>query len=34
MLITGFHYFEKISNQARWSVLQSFNVLKWHRHVH
>ncbi|GKV43574.1 hypothetical protein SLEP1_g50851 [Rubroshorea leprosula] len=24
----------QISNQARWSVLQSFNVLKWHRHGH
>ncbi|GLT29966.1 hypothetical protein SLA2020_047940 [Shorea laevis] len=24
----------QISNQARWSVLQSFNVLKWHRHAH
>ncbi|GKV44215.1 hypothetical protein SLEP1_g51414 [Rubroshorea leprosula] len=33
MLITGFHYLEKISNQARWSVLQSFNMLKWHRHA-
>ncbi|GKV44238.1 hypothetical protein SLEP1_g51436 [Rubroshorea leprosula] len=34
MLITGFHYLEKISNQAMWSVLLSFNVLKWHRHAH
>ncbi|XP_042499069.1 uncharacterized protein LOC122077250 [Macadamia integrifolia] len=24
----------QMSNQARWSVLQSFNLLKWHRHVH
>ncbi|GKV44346.1 hypothetical protein SLEP1_g51540 [Rubroshorea leprosula] len=22
-----------MSNQARWSVLQSFNLLKWHRHA-
>ncbi|GLU12674.1 hypothetical protein SLE2022_293360 [Rubroshorea leprosula] len=24
----------QMSNQARWSVLQSFNLLKWHRHAH
>ncbi|KAJ4981898.1 hypothetical protein NE237_032735 [Protea cynaroides] len=24
----------QMSNQARWSVLQSYNLLKWHRHVH
>lgn len=23
-----------MSNQARWSVLQSFNLLKWHRDAH
>ena len=26
--------FEKMSNQARWSLLQSYNLLKWHRHAH
>lgn len=24
----------QMSNQARWSVLQSYNLLKWHRHAH
>ncbi|KAF9606789.1 hypothetical protein IFM89_028165 [Coptis chinensis] len=24
----------QMSNQARWAVLQSYNLLKWHRHVH
>lgn len=24
----------EMSNQARWSVLQSYNLLKWHRHAH
>lgn len=24
----------QMSNQARWSVLQSFNLLKWHKHAH
>lgn len=24
----------QMSNQARWSVLQSYNLLKWHKHVH
>ncbi|GJV19362.1 ATP-dependent zinc metalloprotease [Tanacetum coccineum] len=24
----------KMSNQARWSVLQSYNLLKWHKHAH
>ncbi|KAJ9139590.1 hypothetical protein P3X46_030312 [Hevea brasiliensis] len=24
----------KMSNQARWSVLQSYNLLKWQRHAH
>lgn len=24
----------QMSNQARWSVLQSYNVLKWHKHAH
>lgn len=23
-----------MSNQARWSVLQSYNLLKWHRRGH
>lgn len=23
-----------MSNQARWSVLQSYNLLKWHRAAH
>lgn len=23
-----------MSNQARWSVLQSYNLLKWHRQAH
>lgn len=23
-----------MSNQARWSVLQSYNLLKWHKHAH
>ena len=22
-----------MSNQARWSVLQSYNLLKWHKHA-
>lgn len=25
---------EQMSNQARWSVLQSYNLLKWHRDAH
>ena len=25
---------EQMSNQARWSVLQSYNLLKWHRAAH
>ena len=25
---------EQMSNQARWSVLQSYNLLKWHRPAH
>ncbi|KAL2245106.1 UNVERIFIED_CONTAM: hypothetical protein Sindi_2778800 [Sesamum indicum] len=24
----------QMSNQARWSVLQSYNLLKWHKHAH
>ncbi|KAF5188001.1 Atp-dependent zinc metalloprotease [Thalictrum thalictroides] len=24
----------EMSNRARWSVLQSYNLLKWHKHVH
>ncbi|XP_010260608.1 PREDICTED: uncharacterized protein LOC104599679 [Nelumbo nucifera] len=24
----------EMSNQARWSVLQSYNLLKWHKHAH
>ncbi|KAK2972034.1 hypothetical protein RJ640_005054 [Escallonia rubra] len=24
----------QMSNQARWSVLQSYNMLKWHKHAH
>lgn len=24
----------QMSNQARWSVLQCYNLLKWHKHVH
>ncbi|KAI8553199.1 hypothetical protein RHMOL_Rhmol06G0325600 [Rhododendron molle] len=24
----------QMSNQARWSVLQSYNILKWHKHAH
>ncbi|CAK9165651.1 unnamed protein product [Ilex paraguariensis] len=24
----------RMSNQARWSVLQSYNLLKWHKHAH
>ncbi|KAF3436975.1 hypothetical protein FNV43_RR19728 [Rhamnella rubrinervis] len=24
----------EMSNQARWSLLQSYNLLKWHRHAH
>uniref|UniRef100_A0A2P2JUJ7 Uncharacterized protein MANES_14G009100 n=1 Tax=Rhizophora mucronata TaxID=61149 RepID=A0A2P2JUJ7_RHIMU len=24
----------QMSNQARWSVLRSYNLLKWHRHAH
>ncbi|PON47718.1 ATP-dependent zinc metalloprotease [Parasponia andersonii] len=24
----------EMSNQARWSLLQSYNLLKWHKHVH
>lgn len=24
----------EMSNRARWSVLQSYNLLKWHRHAH
>ncbi|KAK1399422.1 hypothetical protein POM88_009285 [Heracleum sosnowskyi] len=24
----------QMSNQARWSVLQSYNLLKWHMHAH
>ncbi|PKA64075.1 hypothetical protein AXF42_Ash005087 [Apostasia shenzhenica] len=24
----------QMSNQARWSVVQSYNLLKWHRHAH
>lgn len=23
-----------MSNQARWSVLQSYNLLKWHKNAH
>ena len=23
-----------MANQARWSLLQSFNLLKWHRKAH
>ncbi|KAK7819713.1 hypothetical protein CFP56_039600 [Quercus suber] len=23
-----------MSNQARWSVLQSYTLLKWHKHAH
>lgn len=26
--------FKQMSNQARWSVLQSFNLLKWHKAAH
>ena len=25
---------KQMSNQARWSVLQSYNLLKWHKHAH
>ncbi|KAK0598636.1 hypothetical protein LWI29_036528 [Acer saccharum] len=24
----------QMSNQARWSVVQSYNLLKWHKHAH
>lgn len=24
----------QMSNQARWSLLQSYNLLKWHKHAH
>lgn len=24
----------QMSNQARWSVMQSYNLLKWHKHAH
>ncbi|KAF3954523.1 hypothetical protein CMV_020147 [Castanea mollissima] len=26
--------FISMSNQARWSVLQSYKLLKWHKHAH
>lgn len=26
--------FQQMSNQARWSLLQSYNLLKWHKHAH
>ena len=25
---------KQMSNQAWWSVLQSYNLLKWHKHAH
>lgn len=28
------HLIIQMSNQARWSVLQSYNLLKWHKAAH
>lgn len=30
----SFYCIEQMSNQARWSVLQSYNLLKWHKSAH
>lgn len=29
-----FEFIKQMSNQARWSVLQSYNLLKWHKQAH